>query len=250
VQNNLLTNIADAENFAVCDFIQGFSSIWVNQAAVAHKSYLRYFFLEAAALCQIVTRYATPVHAACVELEGSGILLCGDSGVGKSTLAYALSRTGWTYVTDDAAFLVLGREGRQVVGNCHQFRFRPSAVEFFPELRGMEVTQRAEVGKPSIELVTYPARQITRSFTSSIDHIVFLSRRDVSRQELVPFSRKVARYFMLQPLFSMPDMLKSQAAAIDKLLEGELFELRYSSLEWAIDRLGRLVREGRCVTFR
>lgn len=245
VQRNLLSNIADSENFAVCDIAQGFSFLSLTKAAVAHGTYLRYYFLEAAVLCHLATRYTTPIHSACVDLNGSGILICGDSGAGKSTLSYACAQAGWTYITDDASFLINDREDRLVVGNCNQARFRPSSASFFPELVGQEVTQRAEDGKPSIELCTTPFKHIARSHTSQVEHVVFLNRREPKCQELVPFSREVARYFMRQPLFSTPEMMEAQSAAIERLLTANVLELRYHDLEWGVERLTRLVIEGR-----
>ena len=244
VQEHLVSNIADAENFAITDIARRFSSIWLTEAAVAHRNYLRYFFLEAAALIGISTSYATAIHAACIERNGCGILLCGDSGAGKTSLAYASARAGWTYIADDASYLVNGRNDRLVVGKCTQVRFRPSAMTLFPELDGRNVIQRAQSGKPSIELETEPLRNISTSFTSSIQHVVFLNRRDIRRQELVPFPSDVARCFMLQGLFSLPDILKVQTASIDNLLVNGALELRYNDLEWAIERLSRLAESG------
>jgi len=243
-QHNLLAHIADSENFAMCDLAQGFCFLSLTQAAVEHEEYLRFYFLEATALCQIATRYVTPIHAACVALNGSGILLCGDSGAGKSTLAYACARAGWTYITDDASYLINHRDDLTVVGNCSRARFRPSAAEIFPELQGGEVTQRGETGKPSIELSTPAFRNIVRSHTSKVDYVVFLNRRDVEHPVLGPFSKEIARYFMQQPLFSMPEMMTTQDGMIDRLLSAPVLELRYTDLNWAIGRLSRLVREG------
>jgi hypothetical protein len=245
VQRNLLSHIADSENFAICDIAEGFCTMSLTRAAVEHRSYLRFYFLEATVLCQITTRYTTPIHAACVELDGRGVLLCGDSGAGKSTLAYACAQAGWTYITDDASYVLNNREDRLAVGNCTQVRLRPSAVDFFPELNGREVTRRADVGKPSIELCTSPFHNIARSHTSHIEYVVFINRREVTHQEVVPFSREVARFFMQQPLFSMPKMLELQNTVIDRLLGTQVLELKYRDLDWAIGRLTSLVKDGR-----
>jgi hypothetical protein len=242
-QHNLLSHIAARDNFAVSDLSQGFCFMSLTESAVRDREYLRFYFLEAMALCQISARYATPIHAACVELDGRGVLLCGDSGAGKSTLSYACAQAGWTYVTDDASFVVNDRDDRLIVGNCNQARFRPSAAEFFPELDGREVTQRGEAGKPTIELSTPPFDKTARSHTSHVEHVVFLNRREATRPLLLPFSRKVARYYMQQPLIRTPDGCEVQDAAIDSLLKAQVLELRYRDLNWAIERLGSLIRE-------
>lgn len=244
IQQHLVSNIADSENFSVTDLSKGFASIWLTKAAVANRTYLRYFFLESAALCLLATSHTTAIHAACVEREGCGILLCGDSGAGKSSLSYACARAGWTYVTDDGTFLVNNRTDRLVVGNCNQARFRPSAIELFSELTGREIIQRAQAGKPSIELNTQPLRDISVSFTSHINHVVFLNRCNVERQELIDFPTDVAKYSMLQVLFSLPDTRLQQSAMIDLLLDGGVFELRYNHLNWAIQRLTQLAERG------
>jgi hypothetical protein len=244
VQQHFVACVADSDNYSIIDFAQGFASVLLTRAAVAHQGYCRYFFLESAVMCLICTSYTTPIHAACVDLEGCGILLCGDSGAGKSTLAYACAQVGWTYITDDASFVVNSRQDRLVVGNSNQVRFRPSSQEFFQELSGKPITKRGDVGKPSIELKTSSVRNIATSHVSRVNHVVFLNRRDVKRQELAPFSSEVARYFMLQRLYGLPDTIKVQSAMIDRVLGAGALELRYSSLDWAIERLGRLAVEG------
>ncbi len=243
-QQYITSSIADSENFSITDCAQGFSMVSLTKAAVAHQDYCRYFFLEAVVLCLVCTSYTTPIHAACVDLEGCGVLLCGDSGAGKSTLAYGCAQVGWTYITDDASFIVNSRQDRLVVGNSNQARFRPSTQEFFQELSGKPVTRRGDVGKPSIQLNTSSIRNFATSYISRVNHVVFLNRREVKRQELTRFPTDVARYFMLQRLYGLPETLKVQTAMIDRVLAAGALELRYSSLEWAIERLGRLAVEG------
>jgi len=245
IQEHLASNIADSDNFTISDFAQGVSQIWLTKAALAHRNYFRYFFLESAAMLHISTSYTTPIHAACVEMEGCGVLLCGDSGAGKSTLAFACAQAGWTYITDDASFLLNNRHDRLVVGNCNQARFRPNAQEFFPELAGKNITQRGDIGKPSIELRTSTLHNIATAHISRVNYVVFLNRREVKRQELSPFPFEAAKYSMLQRLHSLPETRRAQSSAIHALLASGPLELRYTDLDWAMERLGRLAVEGK-----
>jgi hypothetical protein len=244
MRGHILTNIADGENFCISDLSGGSSVIWVTDVAIRHSDYFRYFFLESAAMCNISGRYATGIHGACVSLDGAGVLLCGDSGAGKSTLSYACARAGWTYVTDDGSYLVHGRRDRLVVGNYRQVRFRESAESLFPELHGLSIIQRAGIGKPSVELFTHANAWIPTASTAHIKHIVFL-KRNVDVQELVHFPRAVARLYMQQRVHCMPFDTEPHMLAVDHLLELEPYELRYSDLDWAIDRMNLMVRKGR-----
>jgi hypothetical protein len=232
-QQHLMSIVADAQNHAVCDLRQGFAFARVSEAAVQHRSYLRYHFIEAAAMTLISSLYATPVHAACVSLAGQGFLLCGDSGAGKSSLSYACARAGWTYTTDDASYLVVNADGPRIVGNSHQVRFRPSAAKLFPELRGRDLTPRAE-GKPSMEVPTAELPGIITAAEAAIHHVVFLNRRPAALAELTPYSSEAALHWFQQSLFPVPEVRELQAQALQRLLDTTMYELSYCDLDRAV----------------
>jgi hypothetical protein len=243
MRDHIVSSIADSENYVVIDLAQLRAMVWATRAAVAHRDYFRYFFLESAAMSSIGSAYATAIHAGCVALDEEGVLLCGDSGAGKTTLSYACACAGWTYVTDDGSYLVHGEDERTVVGNCHLVRFRPSAAKLFTELHGRPVMQRAGVGKPSIEMA-FRAHGIFRSSTAArIRYMVFL-RRNAEREELVVFPRAVAQMYLWQRAQCMPYETNRHLNAMRGLLDVEVLELRYNRLDWAVERLTQLVREG------
>lgn len=245
VHENVFSFTADKENFGFIDMSRGFCGIWVTPVAVANRSYLRSFFIECAIVCPIATRYATGVHSGCVSRNGAGVLLCGDSGAGKSTLSYACAKAGWTYITDDGSYMVHGTDGLQVVGNCHQVRFRPASSVFFPEIEGREITKRAEVGKPSIELRTATLPGIRYSQTANVKHLVILNRREGINAPLRPYSRDIVRRFLHQGRFSPVEFMPTHLATIEKLLRTEPLELRYTDLDWAIEQLETLAHAER-----
>lgn len=240
----LFLAVADSDNYSIADLARNRTQICLSRGSLQHRSYLRYFFLEHSGGCQIATRFATPIHAGCVALNESGILLCGDSGAGKSTLSYACARDGWTYVSDDGSLLLHSDAlERKVTGNCHQIRFRPSAVELFPEIEGLEITPRA-AGKPSVELPTADLANLSIAPHTRVDFIVFLNRGGDGPPELRPYRTDVARQYMRQLLYGCRESLATQYEAIEHLLTAEICELRYSCLDWAVDRLHRLVEDG------
>ena len=239
----LLLGVADGDNYCVSDLQRSKSQITISRAAIQSKLYAGYFLLGSP-VTHVATRFTTPEHAGCVALDGKGVLLCGDSGAGKSTLSYACARAGWTYVADDGSFVINDREDRMVTGDCHHVRFRPTTVALFPELEGLEVTPRA-AGKPSIELPTAPMPHMSCAQNAQVDYIVFVNRYSGGAQELRPYRKDVARYAMQQTFYGLPEVRKKNNQTIERLLEAEVFELRYTELDWGIDRLQRLVREGK-----
>ncbi len=239
----LMAIVADTENYGIADLAQSHTRMTLSRVAIRHKQYLRYFFLESTAVLHIGTRFTTPLHAGCVALNGRGVLLMGDSGAGKSTLSYACARAGWAYISDDSSFLLNGGSKRTIIGNCHQVRFRPSAADLFPELAGLDITPRI-AGKPSIEMPTTFFPKVICAQTAQVDYLVFLNRRVDGPPELVPYRKEVARNFMRQILFGMAEWRDAQHSAIDQLLTARVFELRYTDLDWAVQRLETLTKAG------
>jgi hypothetical protein len=243
-QFNLLTRIADPGNFVVCDIRQGSAFGWLTSAAVENRAYLRYCFLEGTALTLLSLLHLTPTHSACVQLHGRGVLLCGDSGAGKSSLAFACARNGWTFLSDDGSFLVRRGMERVVTGNPHQMRFRESAIELFPELKSQRITPRI-TGKMAIELATDSMPEISTTSECSINYIVFLNRREPEPPGLCCFPRnKALPWFEKTICYGEKAIRDAQKASLHNLLTAEILELRYSNLDFAVNQLKTLVREG------
>ena len=59
------------------------------------------------------------------------------------------------------------------------------------------------------------------------------------------FPKEVAHRFIIQNLFSLPEVRGIQKARINTLLQLKVLELRYHELSYAVSRLTRLVREDR-----
>ena len=86
-QGHLYAVVGDVHNFAVLDLRGLAASMFVSLRTAADHSWLRWFFVESLAYTLLAQRYVVPVHAACIARDGAGLLLCGSSAAGKSTLA-------------------------------------------------------------------------------------------------------------------------------------------------------------------
>lgn len=240
-QQNLLLRVADAGNFSISNMAEGFASCWLTREFVKNRGYLRYHFLEGMSWDLLDPRYLTAIHAACVRLGNKGVLLCGDSGAGKSSLSYACARRGWVFLSDDSTSLVRKSSHPVVLGNPFQIRFRDSAVELFPELRNRKITRRVH-GKLSIEVPTASIPGIETIFQSSVDYIVFLKRGMPGAPRLVPFSKETALRWLEQTLVLGDKTLReAQKAYLGKLLATEVLELRYDDLDSAVATLEAMV---------
>jgi len=242
-QRNLLARVADARNFSVSDLQEGFAFAWLTQAAVKHRPYLRWHFIEGMTWDLLGSYCITSVHAACVKLGEHGVLLCGDSGAGKSTLSYACARRGWTYLSDDSCCLVRGRNDRLVVGNPYQIRFRESATGIFPELDQHRRTPHN--GEMAIEVATAGMPEIKTTLSCSVDYIIFLNRGAYSEPQVVPFPKDTALQWFEQILCcGVGEILEGHKSTLRDLLTAEILELRYNDLASAVEHLEALISDG------
>jgi len=248
VEGELLTVAFDGHGSVVANLEQGMARGVLGEVVLEAELCLRYYVLDAIALSMISTLRAVALHGACVAWKGAGVLLCGESGAGKTTLAYACAREGWSYVTDDASYLVLEGEERRVVGNCHQIRFRDAATGLFTELRGRGITPRV-AGKPSIEVGTKELRDISQVGYADVQTILFLDRSGESSPGLYALDReRVEEYFT--KFLLMPAQQGSRTReALERLLDAQMFEFRYTDLWRAVRFLSKAMEDGdRCVT--
>ena len=85
------------------------------------------------ALAPVITR-----HGVLVDVYGEGVLIFGDSGIGKSELAIELVKRGHRLVADDAVEL-RKVSNRQIMGTA------PENIRHFIELRGIGIVNVARV---------------------------------------------------------------------------------------------------------
>jgi hypothetical protein len=245
LQGSQLVSIADAHNFFAVDFNIGRAFGWITQATAEAPLYFRHYLLNSAFFSMISALRAGCLHAACVAPLGHGMLLCGNTGAGKSTLAYAGARAGWTLVSDDASFLPLDRDDRLVVGNSHRIRFRSCAVKLFPELEGHPVIPYT-AGKPAIELPTAEVPELTTADSAEVENLIFINRNWTSDPELAPLSRETVLPWVKRSLtFAAINSQAVQDNAIRRLFDAGVYELRYRNLDWAIERLQKLALTGK-----
>ena len=78
-----------------------------------------------------------------------------------------------------------------------------------------------------------------------VDFVVFLKRGSTSPARLEPYRKEVARMYMREGVYGTREFRERQFAAVERLLAADVFELQYSDLGSAVERLRRLVEDGR-----
>lgn len=85
------------------------------------------------------------LYSSCVELKGAGILICGESGSGKSDLSLRLIEQGATLVSDDQTALEKNENGELKAS-------APKALEGFLEVRGLGIVSMPFLRKTTVKL--------------------------------------------------------------------------------------------------
>jgi hypothetical protein len=239
-QHHLLTIHADAANFATCDLQSSYGFLCVTPA-VASAPYFRNHILETMAYLMLDYRYITILHAGCVARGDRGVLLCGEPGAGKSCLAYACVKSGWTLLSDDFSALVRDPRGNTVIGRPHRLRFRPSALHLFPELKNFE-SSITPFGKHMFDLRTGAIPDVHTAPCCHAKKIVFLDRRDSGPAELVSMDQDqaLAQFEFDRPYWD-PPVFDEHRDNLRALLSSGVHTLRYSDTEGAIQVLESLL---------
>jgi hypothetical protein len=158
-------------------------------------------------------------------------------------MAYACAREGWTYIADDATYLLQKAPHRYAIGNSHVIHFRETARDLFPEL-GERVPYTRPNGKFGMEAYTRDL-PITTAPGTGIEHIVFLNRHDSARPKLVRCrAERVAEWCSRFVDWGDLDTRLRQLNAYRRLDACTVWEFQYSDLRSAVARLDDLIQAG------
>jgi hypothetical protein len=120
---------------ALCDLARGHTQLSYLQSD-DYSLYLASRLFVTLSLIELLKRRGLyHLHAAGLSLNGQGIVVSGTSGAGKTTLAVALVRAGFDFLSDDMLLLREGAGGLRALGFPDQSDVADETVAMFPELR-------------------------------------------------------------------------------------------------------------------
>jgi hypothetical protein len=107
---DMLAGAPRNSNFAVLSPSRGTALVSVSQEMLAFPYHTRYELIEFT-VYTLASRGQglVPLHAACVGINGRGVLLMGESGAGKSTLSLQCLLEGFEFLAEDSIFVSAGR---------------------------------------------------------------------------------------------------------------------------------------------
>jgi hypothetical protein len=147
-----------------------------------------------------------PLHCACLERNGNGLLIAGDSGVGKSTLTAALTQRGHALISDDWTYFSKEQSAVVAHGLCSPIKLLPDAVQFFRELR--ELTPAISLnGELAYEVDPGRFSGSTVKNSSRPSRIFFLERTFRPGCHFVPYPPESVREFFEKSAERLPDEL-------------------------------------------
>jgi hypothetical protein len=180
------------------------------------------------------------LHCSCVVKSNKGYLLAGPSCSGKSTLAMALARTGFAFLSDDRTFCSEAAGKISAWGLASSLKLRQEARTWFEELAHWEPTE-IERGEPILRFD--PERQfgLERAKFCEPECLIFLDQREEPQfciQTMSPLdaAQCLDRELMAEP----PALVEKQREVIDRLVAMPYWQLQYGGDPVAV--AGRLAR--------
>jgi hypothetical protein len=152
-----------------------------------------------------------PLHCACLDYDGRGLLIAGPAGAGKSTLAAALAQCGLSFVSDDWSYVSAAGQDLTIHGLGIPAKLLPDTTRFFPTLRQQRLG-RALNGELSFEVDVANVFGAQVKPYSRPHWILFLDRDTVPGCRILPCDKEFVRAFFEEFAERLPDELPEARA--------------------------------------
>jgi hypothetical protein len=189
----------------------------VSQASAGDPSFWNSHWLPITVGLMGTTVGIVPVHSACLERDGKGLLIAGVSGAGKSTLSLALARCGFSLLSDDWTYI--SREGGALLahGLNAPVKLLPDAVQHFPELARQNPKMWFN-GELAYEIEPEEFLDQETVLTSRPHWLLFLERGSAPGCTFSPYDANDAREFFESSAERLPDQLPETSATRSEII--------------------------------
>jgi hypothetical protein len=159
-----------------------------------------------------------PLHSACLEHNGAGVLVAGPPGAGKSTLATALGKLGFALISDDWIYVSDQQSALVAYSLSSPVKLLPDAVRFFEELQNLSPRTTLN-GEFAYEFDPQSSMQIATKNISHPRTILFLERTSTPGCYMVPCRADYVRDFFRENAEKLPDEIPEAKAFREKIIE-------------------------------
>ncbi len=172
-----------------------------------------------------------PLHCACLvrERDGSGLLLAGGSGVGKSTLTVALAKAGLRLLSDDWTYFTIRGGRAHAWGLPTPVKLLPDAASHFSELTGRQPAASLN-GELVFEVDPEQVFGVSRSLRCEPRWLFFLERQagpEFRFNRVVP--REAAERLKRDTPQLWPELVMPRQEVIAALTKCHCGSLRYGA---------------------
>ena len=224
----LFSITVDQANHAVVNMVDGFGFGVVSQDMIVHPEYMRSFFVEAMALSMLgPARGMLPIHASCIVIRDRAVLLYGESGTGKSTLALTCVQRGAQFLADDVVHLSDRGAGVHAFGLPYRARLTSETTARFPGAAAASTPVFLNGSwKQDVDLRrAYPGKARA---SAELAALIFLTPAPGGNAELRPLSEEQARHrFRITWPYDLAPPEGAQAC-LQQALRAGAFELAVS----------------------
>jgi hypothetical protein len=183
-----LCGVMDESNLAVISPAQGSALVVISRDMLRHPYHVRYELIEFAVYVLAARAQGLmPLHAAAVGYRGRGLLLMGDSGAGKSTMALHCVLQGLEIVSEDGVFVT---PALLATGSASFLHLRSSGLRLLQSRQGLRRIRRSPIirrrsGEKKFEVDLRTSGYRLAAAALKIQAVVFLSKRSASDQRLL-----------------------------------------------------------------
>ena len=209
--------LLEPKSFLTFDLLRS-SVFGVISSAAAKDAYFWNLQLLPIALGLLSTTVGVaPLHCACLDRDGSGLLVAGDSGSGKSTLTAALAKRGFAVVSDGWTY-VSYRSGKLVAhGMYAPIKLLPDSIRFFPELQ-RNTPKKTLNGEVAYEVNAAKVFHSSVKTCSMPKRLLFLERTSAPGCHFVPCRPGHATQYFEKNLEKLPAELPEAAEARSEII--------------------------------
>jgi len=172
---SLSSIIVGVSNILILEIIEGkYIHYQPQEAFIEGKA--RLYILGLAFSAIIHQRGLLPLHASSLVKEGKAVLICGESGAGKSTTAAALLQHGFELLSDDISLIQLDAKGEvEVLPGFPHLKLWPESAELLQVDENELTSFSSDILKKGWRLKHSYYQQ-----SAKISMVCFLSKQDSS----------------------------------------------------------------------